>query len=316
MYLTALATYIPSERVPNSYFEPVNGITADWIEARTGILTRSKAADNENTHTMGAEATQALLSRLPFPAEDIDLIVGGTYTPYDTVATLAHHVQGVLGRDHIPAVSISSACSTFLNAVEIVEGYFAMNKASTALVVVSEHNSLYANETDPQSGHLWGDGAAAMVFTKAPPAGKRLNMIDLSTGGAAGVGKGLEAVVLRPRHGGINMPHGRDVFMNACQYMAEETKKMLASNDFDLHDLTYFVPHQANFRISKNVAAQLDFPLERVLSNIQRYGNTGCAGAAIALSEHFHEFQEHDLIAVAVFGGGYSYGTMLLKTEV
>ncbi len=315
MFLTSLSHYVPSLRVPNSYFESINGVTEDWIEARTGIKTRSKAGPDENTHTMSVEAVKRLEPKLPFPITEIDLIVAGTYSPYDTVATMGHIIQHQVGVNHIPVVTISSACSSLLNAIEIAQGYFAMGKASKALVVVAEHNSLYANESDPQAGHLWGDGAAALVVTREPSSFSDLKILDLVTGGAALVGKGIEGVVLRPRHGGIIMEHGKDVFSNACDYMARTSLELLIKNGFQLSDLSYFVPHQANLRISKNVARQLGLSMEQVLSNIQEYGNTGCAGCAIALSEHQEELQAGDLLVVAVFGGGYSYGSMLLLKE-
>ncbi|MDP5168787.1 MAG: ketoacyl-ACP synthase III [Bacteroidia bacterium] len=313
MFLTAISHFVPSGRVPNSYFEAVNGLTEDWIETRTGIKTRSKAAEDENTHTMAVEAVKALREKLSFPLDQIDLIVGGTYSPYDTVATMGHIIQKEIGADHIPVVTVSSACSSFLNAVEVAQGYFAMGKATKALVVVSEHNSLYANESDPQAGHLWGDGAAALVITKERSKDTDLRIIDLVTGGAAGVGKGTEGVVLRPRHGGIIMEHGRDVFIHACEYMARVSEELMTKNGITLDQLSYFVPHQANLRISKNVAGKLGLPMERVLSNIQEYGNTGCAGCAIALSEHRDELKPGEIIVMAVFGGGYSYGSMLLE---
>lgn len=313
MFLTSISHYIPSGRVPNSYFESVNGLTDEWIETRTGIKTRSKAQEDENSHTMAIDAVRNLEKKTSFPLSEIDLVVAGTYSPYDTVATMGHVIQSEIKADHIPVVTISSACSSFLNAVEIVQGYFAMGKATKALVVVSEHNTLYANESDPMAGHLWGDGAAALIFTKERMTEGDLEMVDLETGGAATVGKGIEGVTLRPKHGGIVMDHGRDVFIHACDYMARISKKLLEKNGYTLEDLTYFVPHQANLRISKNVAGKLGLPMERVLSNIQRYGNTGCAGCAIALSENIDNVKAGDVLAVSVFGGGYSYGAMILK---
>lgn len=313
MFLTSISHYVPSGRVPNSYFEAVNGLTDEWIETRTGIKTRSKAAEGENTHTMAVQAVRNLAPNSSFPLSEIDLIVGATYSPYDTVATLGHVVQNEINVDHIPVVTISSACSSFLNAVEIVQGYFAMGKASKALVIVSEHNTQYANESDPMAGHLWGDGAAALIFTKERTTESDLTVVDLETGGAATIGKGIEGVNLKPQDGGIIMEHGRDVFIHACDYMARISKNLLEKHDYTLEDLTYFVPHQANLRISKNVAGKLDLPMERVLSNIQEYGNTGCAGCAIALSQNRSKVKSGDVLAVSVFGGGYSYGAMILE---
>ena len=155
LYINAFAHYLPDNRVPNSYFKDVNGLDDEWIRTRTGISTRSKAGENENTNTMALEAVKRLHEKLPFPIEEVDLIVAATYSPHDTVATAAHMIQRHFKARAARCLTVSAACSSFINAMEIVEGYFAMNKATKAIVVASEHNTEYSNETCPQSGHLW-----------------------------------------------------------------------------------------------------------------------------------------------------------------
>lgn len=313
MYINHIAHYIPAVEVPNSYFAAINGVSDDWIVSRTGIHKRSKVSEGENTNTLAVSAALEGLKNLPYPVEDIDLIVGATYTPYDTVVTLAHAVQHAIGVPHIPVVSISSACSSFINAMEIVEGYFAMNKATKTLVITAEQNTAYANETDPKAGHLWGDAAAALFVSKERNSDHDILVTDIFTAGAATVGKGIEGVMLKPFDGGIIMPNGRDVFIHACEYMPLATKTVLERNGYTLDDLTYLVPHQANNRISQNVAKTLNLTPQQTISNIQYLGNTGCAGAAIGLSEYQDKFKKGDKIVVTVFGGGYSYGAMLLE---
>ena len=313
MYIHTAAHYIPGEVVPNAYFLQLNGLTDEWIQSRTGIRERRRAAPGENSHTMGIAAVRAALDRLPYPATEIDLIVGASYTPYDTIVTLGHIVQHELGVPHIPVVYISSACSSLLNAIEVVEGYFAMGKARKALVVAAEHNTVYANESDTKAGHLWGDGAVALFLSRERLSPQDLFVRRLVTGGAATEGKAIEGVVLRPFDGGIFMPHGRDVFLHACQYMTQVTRDLLAAEGLTPASVDYFIPHQANMRISRNVAEQLGLPMERVLSNIEYLGNTGSAGCGIVLSETWHRYQAGDRIVMAVFGGGYSYGAMLLE---
>ncbi|MEO1451328.1 MAG: 3-oxoacyl-[acyl-carrier-protein] synthase III C-terminal domain-containing protein, partial [Bacteroidota bacterium] len=285
MYINAIAHYVPETVIPNAYFEPVNGLTHEWIETRTGIRERRKAAASENTNTLAISALERLVSQLPYATDKVNLIVGATYSPYDTVATLAHAVQHHLDLPPVPAVSISSACSSLLNAVEIVEGYFATGKADHAIVVAAEHNTAFSNETDKVAGHLWGDGAVAIAFSKEPQSPNDLTVKALTTAGAASVGKGMEGVVLRPQNGGIHMPHGRDVFIHAVQYMSRISKELLCQQGYSLDQVRYFIPHQANFRISKKVAEELELPIEKVVSNIQYLGNTGCAGCGIGLSE-------------------------------
>ncbi|MDO7884650.1 3-oxoacyl-ACP synthase III family protein [Hymenobacter cheonanensis] len=317
MYLHHVAAYLPAAVVTNEHFTRLNGLASDWIIERTGIRERRKAGPGENANTMAIAATQALLAEMPEVAPaSIDLIVAGTYTPHDTIYTAAHAVQRALGINEIPVVSISSACSSLLNAVEIVEGYFALGKASRALVVVSEHNTAYNNEEDTMAGHLWGDGAAALLLTKDALAPTDLRVVQVLTGGAAPMGKADEAVTLKPVDKGIVMPFGRDVFQQACTYMARITQQLLDAHGLTVNELHYLIPHQANLRISANVVKQLGLDPARAVNNIERLGNTGCAGAAIGLAEIWPRIASGDNLIVTVFGGGYSYGAMLLAREL
>ena len=313
MYLHHVAAYLPEAVVTNAHFTRLNGLASEWIVERTGIKERRKAAPGENANTMAIEATRAVLAAAPSFAQDsIDLVVVGTYTPHDTIFTAAHAVQRYLGINEIPTVSISSACSSLLNAVEIVEGYFAMGKATRAIVVVTEHNTAYNNEEDTMAGHLWGDGAAALLLSRERISPDDLHITEVITGGAAPVSKADESVTLKPVEKGIVMPFGRDVFQQACLYMAKVTQTLLDKHHIATADLTYLIPHQANLRISKNVVKQLGLDPGRSVNNIDRLGNTGCAGAAIGLSEVWDTLKGGDKVIITVFGGGYSYGAMLL----
>jgi 3-oxoacyl-[acyl-carrier-protein] synthase-3 len=309
-----VASYLPAAVVTNEHFTRLNGLASDWITERTGIRERRKAGPGENANTMAIAATHALVAGIPeFDPASINLIVAGTYTPHDTIYTAAHAVQRELNINEIPVVSISSACSSLLNAIEIVEGYFALGKASCALVVVTEHNTAYNNEEDTMAGHLWGDGAAALLFTKERLAPTDLHVVQVLTGGAAPMGKADEAVTLKPVDKGIVMPFGRDVFQQACTYMARITQQLLDGNNLTVSDLNYLIPHQANLRISANVVKQLGLDPACAVSNIERLGNTGCAGAAIGLAEIWSNIKQGDNLIITVFGGGYSYGAMLLE---
>ncbi len=311
MYIHAVSHYLPTQVVGNEHFTNLNGLSNEWIIERTGIGERRKAAPDENTNTMAVDVVRLLQDKVDLSG--VDLIVGATYTPHDTIVTLAHVVQNHLAIPEIPVVSISSACSSLLNAIEIVEGYFAMNKATRALVVVSEHNTAYNNEQDTISGHLWGDGAAALLITKTRQSESDLYIRYLLTGGAAHTGKATMAVVLKPLEKGVIMPAGRDVFINACLYMPKATQQVLYKCGMTLADVDYVLPHQANLRISRNVMQTLGLPEEKLISNIERLGNTGCAGCAIAMSERWDTFKKGERIVVTVFGGGYSYGAMLVE---
>jgi 3-oxoacyl-[acyl-carrier-protein] synthase-3 len=167
MFINATGQYVPEKRVNNQHFLNLNGLTSEWIEQRTGISTRSKAKEDENINTMGLEAIKDALPRLPYDITEVDLIISASYSPYDTVATGAHIAQREFQISGAKALYLSSACSSFVNALEVAEGYFAMGKASKALIISADKNSDYYNESDPKAGHLWGDAAAAFFVSKS-----------------------------------------------------------------------------------------------------------------------------------------------------
>lgn len=173
MFINSTGYYVPEARVDNDHFLPINGLTSDWIVKRTGIITRSKAADDEGHNSMGLAAIENALPTLPYDIKDVDLIVSASYSVYDTVATLAHEAQKKYEIDGARAVYASAACSSFVNGLEIVEGYFASGKATKALLVCSEHNTYYSNESDPKCGHLWGDAAVAFFSFKRASSARR-----------------------------------------------------------------------------------------------------------------------------------------------
>lgn len=313
MYINATSHYLPETIIPNEYYTKLNGLTDDWIYKRSGIRTRTKAGVDENTNTMSVDAVKSVIDKLPYPVREVDLIVGATYTPYDTVATLAHAVQRHFDIPRARVISVSSSCSSFLNAVEIVEGYFATNKARKAIIVASEHNSAYNNEYDQQSGYLWGDGAGAVLISKERFSEGDIQILDLNTTGLAHIGKGTEGVYLRPRNGGLQMPYGKDIFVHASKYMASEIKNILKRNNFTSEDIDHLIPHQANSRIIANITQSLGLRNGQLIMNIEEIGNTGCASTLIALSQNWDRFRKDELIVVTVFGGGYSSGAMLLK---
>lgn len=314
MYINATGFYVPSERVDNAYFEPINGLTDDWIVRRTGIRTRSKAGVGEGHNSMGLAAIEDARKSLPYDIKDVDLIVSAAYSAYDTVATLAHEAQKAYDIDGAKAVYASSACSSFVNGLEIVEGYFAMGKAKRALLVCSEHNTYYANETDKTCGHLWGDAAVAFFLSAEPCTECEPEIQAIFTKGLGNVSKGPEGVMLRPKEGGISMPFGKDVFMHACKYMIEALEEAGQQvGGIEPQSLDHIICHQANLRIVANVAHQLELPMEKFENNIDELGNTGSAGVALVFAQRRNNFKRGEHIGLTVFGGGYSCGAAIVK---
>lgn len=313
MIINYVTDYLPEIIISNNYFFENFGITNETIISKSGINNRRYTQKFENTNTMAIDAVKKACFDLPFSFNEIDLIVGATYTPYDTVGSLAHEVQKHFNIENAKCFTVDSACSSFINALEIVECYFANKKATKALIVVSENNSAYNDKHDVKSNFLWGDGASAIFISNECFSDLDLEVIDINTTGLGHVGKSIEAVTLRPYNGGLQMPYGKDVFQYACTYMIKEIEQILNKNKISISQLDYLISHQANSRITDYIIRKLDIKQSCVLSNIQEYGNTGSASTPIVLSQNITKFKKNDTIVISVFGGGYSSGSVLLK---
>lgn len=313
MYINSMGFFIPQQRVGNDYFTETIGLTDEWIRQRTGIVTRSRASEEETHDSMGQAAVSDAVSRLPYNIKDVDLIVEANYCAYDTVATLAHKVQRKYEIAGAKVVYASSACSSFINGLEIIEGYFASGKATKALIISSEHNTYYSDDHDQKAGHLWGDAAVAFFVSKERMAETDWKVITIHTEGLGHLGKGPDGVRLRPKEDGITMPDGRDVFIHACRYMIYSLKESLAVSGLKNEDIHRFICHQANKRIVAQVAHQLDIGMDNFLNNIEELGNTGSASAALVLAENQDEIPAGSKVALMVFGGGYSCGSFIVE---
>lgn len=313
IYINAIGHYLPKEIIPNDYFKKMNGLDDEWIFKRTGIKTRVRASEEENSNTMAIEAVKAMATQYAGSLEGVDLIVGATYSPYDTVMTLAHAVQREFGIEGAKAVSITAACSSFINAVEIAETYIKAGKAKKALVIASECNSCYSNDVCSKSGHLWGDGAGCIIVSADKVDDKDPEIIDILSEGLGHIGQADESVYLRPANGKLEMPIGRDVFINACTYMAKAVETITMKNGLTIDEVDYLIPHQANIRIMRNVASSLKIQEEKVVVNVDTLGNTGSASTVIGLSQIYTKMKSNDKVIFTVFGGGYSMGALYLK---
>ncbi len=313
MYINAIGHYIPSLRIDNFHFENLNGLTDEWIVQRTGIHTRSRVKEGENVDSMALDAVIDALNKLPYDINDVDLIVSASYCAYDTVATTGHKIQREYKIDKAKVVYASSACSSFINGLEIIEGYFASGKATKALLICSEQNSYYANENDPKCGHLWGDAAVVYFISKERITSEDLKITTVFTEGLGQIGKGPEGVKLRPKEDGITMPDGRDVFLYACRYMVYALNKALENSNLHISEIDKFICHQANKRIVAQVAHQLEKPMTDFLNNIEELGNTGSASAPLVLAQNIGSLSPGAKIALMVFGGGYSCGCFIIE---
>jgi len=311
MFINATGYYIPEKRLDNKYFSDISGMSEDWYYKRTGIATRVRATEKETIGLMSIEAVRNIKEKLPYDITDVDLIIFASYTPTDTVATTAHVIQREFGIKNAKAFYISSACSSAINAMEIIYSFFLTNSASKALLICADRNSSYSHDDDIQSGHLWGDAAAVFSFSNTPSSNKEAELIDIDSKGLGHIGEGPSGISLEIKGNGLEMQYGRDVFAQACKYITQSTREILRKNGYGVSDLSYFIGHQSNMRIIKQVRESLGICRDRVLTNLEELGNTGCASAPLVFAQNYDRFQSNDIICMSVFGGGYSTGTGL-----
>ena len=309
-----LSAYLPETRIDNESFSALTGREPDWFVARTGIHARRRAGPEETTSSMGIRAVRGLLDGSDTALDGVDLIVGTTYTPDDTLSTLPFRLQREFGIADARVYFLSTACSSFISALEIAKLMLDTGQASKALLVASEHNSRYSDDADQFSGHLWGDGAAAVVVSRN--AADALFTVDyVQSRGVACAGKGPDAITLTPDRGrhGLVMQEGRDVFARACAHLADEVCRAMRSLGLAVADVDWLVPHQANLRILSNVAKSLGLPMERCVVTVDQLGNTGCASIPISLDHALARIVSGHRVAAAAFGGGYSCGAAVLR---
>ena len=312
MFIHASSEYVPERVVDNDYFSALTGRPTTWFEQLTGIRQRRRAAQGENANTMAIAAVEDLTRQSANILDGVDLIIGASYTPWDTIGTIAHAIQKHFVIRGARALYLSTACSSFIDALEIVAAYFQSGRATKALVVAVEHNSLYSRDSDDKSGHLWGDGAAALVITRER-SGQGIEIVDVRAVGRGDIGRGPEGIQMIPHQDGLVMQYGKDIFMHACREMVAAAQNILTRNGLDIDAVQLVIPHQANKRIIDCVTEHLKMSPERVALTIQELGNTGCASVAITYHRHWQRLSRGQIGVIATFGGGYSAGAALLR---
>jgi 3-oxoacyl-[acyl-carrier-protein] synthase-3 len=312
-------SYLPARVVTNDDLARMVDTSDDWITQRTGIRERHIAAEGEVTSDLALGAARAALANAGVDAQSIDLIVLATSTPDNTFPSTATAVQAKLGITHGAAFDLQAVCSGFVYAVATVDGLLRTGAFRRALVIGAETYSRILDWKDRSTCVLFGDGAGAVVLEALPQPGTAAD-------------RGLLAVRLRSdgRHktklyvdggpsstgtvGRVRM-EGRAVFKHAVAMISDVVYDVFKDTGYTPADIDWFVPHQANKRIIDDSARKFGIAPERVVTTVDRHGNTSAASIPLALAVALGDgrIKRGDLLLLEAMGGGFTWGAALLR---
>jgi 3-oxoacyl-[acyl-carrier-protein] synthase-3 len=296
----------------------------EWITTRTGIHERRLAGPEETTVSLGLEASRRALEAAGLKAGDLDLILFATVTPVSQVPSNACRIQAGLGCRLIPAFDLNAACTGFLYGLAVADGMIRAGNHQHVLLIGAETLSRVVNFSDRGSSVVFGDGAGAAILSASTGEGTGVRRVRLYADGRLGDLIQLGGPGGQPAWTGPGTPqpaapakitmNGREVFRFAVQRVHQMVQEALTDCGLAAADVALVIPHQANQRILDAAFADLGFPLERVMSNIDRYGNTSAASVPIALDEAFctRRVKSGDTVLLLAFGGGMTWGSAVV----
>ncbi len=323
--ITAVGHYAPEKILSNADFEKMVDTTDEWIKTRTGISER-RILENGATSDMGVKAIEDLLRKRGIGVEEIEVIITATVTPDMLFPPTATVIQRKLGAKNAWGFDLSAACSGFLYALMVGSQLIETGKYKKVVVVGSDKMSSIVDYTDRNTCILFGDAAGAVLLE--PSEGDGYGIFD-----HVFYSDGTGEQYLNMRGGGsLNPPthetvdkgmhyiyqDGKSVFKVAVVGMADVSEEILKRNNLKGKDIDFFVPHQANLRIIDAAAERMGLDKSKVMINIDRYGNTTAATIPLCLSEWWvaGKLKKGNLVAIASFGAGYTWGALLLKWSV
>ncbi|WP_296730282.1 beta-ketoacyl-ACP synthase III [Anaerovibrio sp.] len=314
--------YLPEKILSNNDLETIVDTSDEWITERTGIKERRIAADDEATSDLAIRAAEMALKDAKTSPEEIDLIIVATLTSDRIIPSTACMIQNRLGASRAAAFDLSAACAGFAYGLTVAAQFIETGAYKKALVIGAETLSKYINWEDRNTCVLFGDGAGAAVIGQVED-GFGLLSFDLGSDGAGGdaiqipSSGSLMPVSKESIDQRLNLIHmnGKDVFKFAVKVMGNTVKRSLEKLDMPKEKIDWLVPHQANIRIIQSAARRLAMPMDKVVVNIQKYGNMSAACIPIALAEAAAEkrFHKGDIIALSGFGAGLTWASCIIR---
>ena len=320
--ITGVGAYAPKRILTNADLEKMIATSDAWIVKRSGIRERHIADENEATSDLALRAAQQALERANLVPEDIDFIAVGTTTPDMFFPSVGNIVQHRLGCRRAGSVDMLAACAGSIYSLSIGSQFIQTGKYRRVLCIGAETLSKITDFTDRGTCVLLADAAGAAVLEPSnddrgvidfdlSSDGQYWNLLYMPAGGSRHPAS-HETVDARMHYAKMK---GNEVFKVAVRMFVDSTVRVLERNGLTAADVDLFIPHQANLRIIEAAAKRVALPMERVFVNVDRYGNTGAASLYVALEEAVSagRLAPGSLVLLAAFGGGFAWGSLLMR---
>ncbi|RMZ51435.1 ketoacyl-ACP synthase III [Flavobacteriaceae bacterium PRS1] len=319
--ITAVGKYVPDYVLTNQILETMVDTNDEWITSRTGIKERRiLKGKNKGTSFLAINAAKNLLSKTNVDPKEIELVIVATATPDMQAAPTSVYVATQIGATNAFGYDLIAACSSFLYAISTASSYIESVKYKKVLVIGADMNSSMIDYSDRTTCIIFGDGAGAVLlepneeglgiqdeYLRSDGIGREF--LQVPAGGS--IEPATEQTIKDKKH--FIFQDGRTVFKWAVSNMADVCLKILEKNNLTINDINWLTVHQANKRIIDATAKRLEFPTERVMTNIEKYGNTTSATIPLLLSDYEKQLKKGDNIIMAAFGGGFTWGSIYLK---
>lgn len=304
--IISCGSYLPKKRVLNAELPAALETSDEWIRSRTGITQRYIAAEGEYTSDLAAEAAKVALQKAGL--NSVDAIIVATTTPDNTFPATAVAVQRKLGFDTGFAFDIQAVCAGFVYALASADNFIKTGQIKTALVIGAETMTRIVDWNDRGTCVLFGDGAGAVVLSASNEPGIIATKLHSD-------GKFAEHLYAKGPafDDGLLKMNGREVYKHAVDKMGKAIVEALEAGNKTIADLNWLIPHQANLRIMTSIAEHFAIPMDRVVETVSKHANTSAASIPLAICENEKNFKKGDLVALTALGGGFSWGSALIK---